>query len=158
MIDHLTPYEGVTFGALVALGVAMMAWGSGDNRMVAVSILATGVIGGLMTLFRGLAHKPASTGYMLLIFVGLILLALKLFVFPDSSGNRESNAWLGIYGMLASGIVGIGLNAIFREQHKSISELDEEAEDENASQLPPEEEAEEEENAPTAPESNEGES
>ncbi|MDO5671624.1 MAG: hypothetical protein Q4G30_02030 [Actinomycetaceae bacterium] len=133
MIDHLTPFEGITFGSLVMLGLFSVVWGGeGTNITIGAMALGIGVIGGLLTFIRALAEKPASSIYLMVFALGLIGILITIFVFPDEKFSAKSMLWIGLIGALGSGVLGIALNALIRAPEPEPVILDEQLEEEEA--------------------------
>lgn len=57
MIDHLTPYEGVIFGALIGMGIISMLSAEENTQTVGACLLAAGFWGGVIALVRALVHR-----------------------------------------------------------------------------------------------------
>ncbi|PNL43366.1 transglycosylase [Mobiluncus mulieris] len=116
MIDYLTPFEGVVFGGIIALGILAMLSPEDTTQMIGAILLTAGFWGGVIALIRGLLHREPGSLY-LLSFVGALISGLvKFFVFPDFGQDGESNViWAFIVGIGIAGIVGTGLNALIRK-------------------------------------------
>lgn len=116
MIDHLTPFEGVVFGGIIALGILCMLSPEDATQMIGAILLTAGFWGGVIALVRGLLHREPGSLY-LLSFVGSLIAGLvKFFVFPDVGQDGGSNViWAFIIGIGITGIVGIALNALIRK-------------------------------------------
>lgn len=116
MIDHLTPFEGVVFGGIIALGILSMLSPEENTQLIGAILLAAGFWGGVVSLVRALAHREAGSLYVFC-FVGALIAGLvKFFVFPDvgqDGGNRV--IWAFIIGIGVAGVVGIALNALIRK-------------------------------------------
>lgn len=116
MIDHLTPYEGVLFGAMIALGLFSMLSPEVNVQTVGAWLLAAGFWGGVIALVRALAHREPGGLYLISFVAALIAGLLKFFVFPDlgkDGGNRV--IWTFIIGIGVAGLVGTALNALIRK-------------------------------------------
>lgn len=116
MIDHLTPFEGVVFGGIIALGILSMLSPEDSTQFIGAILLSAGFWGGVIALVRGLLHREPGSLYVLS-FVGALIAGLvKFFVFPDVGQNGGATViWAFIIGIGITGIVGIALNALIRK-------------------------------------------
>ena len=116
MIDHLTPYEGVVFGALIALGLLSMLSAEENTQMVGACLLAAGFWGGVIALVRALLHREPGVLYVISFVSALMAGLMVLFVFSDlgeDGGNRV--IWTFVIGIGIAGLVGTALNALIRQ-------------------------------------------
>lgn len=116
MIDHLSPYEGVVFGALIGLGILSMLSAEENTQTVGACLLAAGFWGGVIALVRALVHREPGGLYVISFVAALIAGLMKFFVFSDlgkDGGNRV--IWTFIIGIGLAGLVGTALNALIRK-------------------------------------------
>lgn len=124
MIDHLTKYEGIVFGGLIALGMSVVTWADYPTTVFSGgTILGAAVLGGCVTLLRALAQKPAGSIYFTIFTLGLFGFLVRLFVFPSPEAIVNDKSWIAILSLLGCGVVGIALNALIREDPKSKTDL-----------------------------------
>lgn len=123
MIDYLTPYEGVVFGGIIALGLLMIISAQDTTQFIGAVLLMGGVWGGVITLVRSLLHREPG-GLYLLCFVGALIAGLvKWFVFPElSHSGFERIVWTFIFGIGITGLVGVALNALIRQPPENSEE------------------------------------
>ena len=115
MIDHLTPYEGVVFGGLIALGLLSMLSADSTTQFVGGVLLCAGFWGGVLTLVRGLLHRRAGSLYVLCLVASLVAGLVKFFVFPEAIFNGSANIiWVFIFGVGIAGLIGTTQNALIR--------------------------------------------
>ena len=116
MIDYLTPYEGVIYGALIGLGIISMLSAEENTQLVGACLLAAGFWGGVIALVRALVHREPGGLYVISFVAALIAGLMKFFVFSDlgkDGGNRV--IWTFIIGIGIAGLVGTALNALIRK-------------------------------------------
>ena len=116
MIDHLTPYEGVIFGALIGMGIISMLSAEENTQTVGACLFAAGFWGGVIALVRALVHREPGGLYVISFVAALIAGLMKFFVFSDlgkDGGNRV--IWTFIIGIGIAGLVGTALNALIRK-------------------------------------------
>lgn len=139
MIDHLTPYEGVVFGAIIALGILSMLSSEENTQMVGACLLAAGFWGGVIALVRALLHREAGSLYVLCAIGALIAGLIKYFVLAEMGQNGGNRIiWTFIIGIGLCGVIGIALNALI---HKPKEEVELENESESGQSAPEETEA-----------------
>lgn len=116
MIDYLTPFEGVVFGGIIAIGILCMLSPADSTQMFGAVLLTAGFWGGAFALVRGLLHRGVGSWY-LLSFVGALIAGLvKFFVFPDTDQSYPSPViWPIITGVGVAGIIGTLLNAVIHK-------------------------------------------
>lgn len=115
MIDHLTPAEGVVFGAMIALGIMGVAWGGDSTQLVCGVVLAAGFWGGAVTLLRALFHRRSGSLYTLLFILGAVALLVKYMVFPADSFESDKYLWVLLGGVTLSGLMGFLLTVLIKE-------------------------------------------
>lgn len=123
MIDYLTPFEGVVFGGIIALGILSMLSAEENTQTIGAILLAAGFWGGVIALVRALVHKSPGSLYVLS-FVGALIAGLvKFFVFPDVGHDGNGRViWAFIIGIGITGIVGVALNAVIRKPKEDPEE------------------------------------
>lgn len=115
MMDHLTPFEGVVFGGIIALGILSMLSPEDSTQMIGAIFLAAGFWGGIIALVRALLHREPGSLYVFSFVGALIAGLIKFFVFPDAQESTEPVIWAFIIGIGITGVVGIALNALIRK-------------------------------------------